>query len=54
MLPRLVSAALRNRLAGQPAEEMERQVSIRIERAVNGMPGLARACGPSTCSACRS
>ncbi|MEO5728663.1 MAG: efflux RND transporter permease subunit, partial [Byssovorax sp.] len=27
---------------GQPAEEMERQVSIPIERAVNGMPGLAR------------
>ena len=27
---------------GQPAEEMERQVSIRIERVVNGMPGLAR------------
>jgi cobalt-zinc-cadmium resistance protein CzcA len=28
---------------GQPAEEMERQVSIPIERVVNGMPGLARA-----------
>src|SRR5438128_9902667 len=28
--------------AGQPAEEMERQVSIPIERAVNGMPGLTR------------
>ncbi|AKT42416.1 efflux RND transporter permease subunit [Chondromyces crocatus] len=28
--------------AGQPAEEMERQVSIPIERAVNGMPGLFR------------
>jgi cobalt-zinc-cadmium resistance protein CzcA len=28
--------------AGQPAEEMERQVSIPLERAVNGMPGLAR------------
>jgi cobalt-zinc-cadmium resistance protein CzcA len=28
--------------SGQPAEEMERQVSIPIERAVNGMPGLAR------------
>ena len=28
--------------AGQPAEEMERQVSIPIERAVNGIPGLAR------------
>ncbi|HSO36126.1 MAG TPA: CusA/CzcA family heavy metal efflux RND transporter [Labilithrix sp.] len=27
---------------GQPAEEMERQISIPIERAVNGMPGLAR------------
>ena len=27
---------------GQPAEEMERQVSIPIERAVNGTPGLAR------------
>ncbi|MFO0662029.1 MAG: CusA/CzcA family heavy metal efflux RND transporter [Polyangiaceae bacterium] len=27
---------------GQPAEEMERQVSIPIERAVNGMPGLVR------------
>ncbi len=27
---------------GQPAEEMERQVSIPIERVVNGMPGLAR------------
>lgn len=27
---------------GQPAEEMERQVSIPIERATNGMPGLAR------------
>jgi heavy metal efflux system protein len=27
---------------GQPAEEMERQVSIRIERAVNGTPGLTR------------
>lgn len=27
---------------GQPAQEMERQVSIPIERAVNGMPGLAR------------
>jgi heavy metal efflux system protein len=27
---------------GQPAEEMERQVSIPIERAVNGMPGLSR------------
>jgi cobalt-zinc-cadmium resistance protein CzcA len=26
---------------GQPAEEMERQVSIKIERAVNGMPGLS-------------
>ena len=30
------------RSAGQPAEEMERQVSIPIERAVNGMPGLFR------------
>ena len=28
--------------AGQPAEEMERQISVKIERAVNGMPGLAR------------
>jgi len=28
--------------AGQPAEEMERQVSIPLERVVNGMPGLAR------------
>ncbi|MBI5532273.1 MAG: efflux RND transporter permease subunit [Deltaproteobacteria bacterium] len=28
--------------AGQPAEEMERQVSIPIERVVNGTPGLAR------------
>jgi heavy metal efflux system protein len=27
---------------GQPAEEMERQVSIPIERVVNGTPGLAR------------
>jgi len=27
---------------GQPAEEMERQVSIPIERAVNGIPGLTR------------
>src|SRR5262249_22990610 len=27
---------------GQPAEELERQVSIPIERAVNGTPGLAR------------
>ncbi len=27
---------------GQPAEELERQVSIPIERVVNGMPGLAR------------
>ncbi len=27
---------------GQPAEEMERQVSIPIERAVNGIQGLAR------------
>lgn len=27
---------------GQPAEEMERQVSIPIERATNGTPGLAR------------
>lgn len=27
---------------GQPAEEMERQVSIPIERALNGIPGLAR------------
>ncbi len=29
-------------LPGQPAEEMERQVSIPIERVVNGMPGLTR------------
>ncbi|MDI1482373.1 CusA/CzcA family heavy metal efflux RND transporter [Polyangium sp. y55x31] len=28
--------------AGQPAEEMERQVSVPIERAVNGTPGLVR------------
>ncbi len=28
--------------SGQPAEEMERQVSVPIERVVNGMPGLAR------------
>jgi cobalt-zinc-cadmium resistance protein CzcA len=28
--------------AGQPAEEMERQVSVPIERVVNGMPGLSR------------
>jgi len=28
--------------AGQPAAELERQVSIPIERAVNGMPGLVR------------
>jgi heavy metal efflux system protein len=28
--------------AGQPAEELERQVSIPIERVVNGTPGLAR------------
>ena len=27
---------------GQPAEEMERQVSVPIERVVNGTPGLAR------------
>jgi cobalt-zinc-cadmium resistance protein CzcA len=27
---------------GQPAEEMERQISIPIERAINGAPGLAR------------
>ena len=27
---------------GQPAEEMERQISIPIERVVNGTPGLAR------------
>lgn len=27
---------------GQPAEEVERQVSIPIERSVNGMPGLVR------------
>ncbi len=27
---------------GQPAEEMERQVSIPIERVINGTPGLAR------------
>src|SRR5947207_7475979 len=27
---------------GQPAEEMERQVAIPIERIVNGMPGLMR------------
>jgi heavy metal efflux system protein len=27
---------------GQPAEEMERQVSVPIERAVNGTPGLTR------------
>lgn len=27
---------------GQPAEEMERQISIPIERTINGMPGLAR------------
>jgi heavy metal efflux system protein len=27
---------------GQPAEEMERQVSIPIERALNGTPGLSR------------
>ncbi len=29
-------------MPGQPAEEMERQVSIPIERVVNGTPGLAR------------
>lgn len=29
--------------SGQPAEEMERQVSVPIERAVNGTPGLSRA-----------
>src|SRR5262245_45272495 len=28
--------------AGQPAEEMERQVSIPIERVINGTPGLSR------------
>ncbi len=28
--------------SGQPSEEMERQVSIPIERVVNGMPGLTR------------
>src|SRR5207244_468469 len=27
---------------GQPAEELERQVSIPIERVINGTPGLAR------------
>jgi heavy metal efflux system protein len=27
---------------GQPAEEIERQVAIPIERAINGLPGLAR------------
>ena len=27
---------------GQPAEEMERQVSIPIERAVNGIPGYKK------------
>ncbi len=30
------------RFEGQPAEEVERQVSIPLERAVNGMPGLVR------------
>ncbi|HEY6876610.1 MAG TPA: efflux RND transporter permease subunit, partial [Polyangiales bacterium] len=29
-------------MPGQPAEEMERQVSIPIERAINGTPGLSR------------
>ncbi len=29
-------------MPGQPAEEMERQVSVPIEREVNGTPGLAR------------
>ncbi len=29
-------------MTGQPAEEMERQVSVPIERVVNGTPGLAR------------
>ncbi|MFT3922792.1 MAG: CusA/CzcA family heavy metal efflux RND transporter [Myxococcales bacterium] len=29
-------------LPGQPAEELERQVSIPLERVVNGMPGLCR------------
>ena len=29
-------------MPGQPAEEMERQISIPIERAINGAPGLAR------------
>lgn len=29
-------------MPGQPAEELERQVSIPIERVVNGTPGLAR------------
>src|SRR4051812_36021754 len=29
-------------MPGQTAEEVERQISIRIERVVNGMPGLAR------------
>lgn len=29
-------------MPGQPAEEMERQISIPIERAINGVPGLAR------------
>jgi cobalt-zinc-cadmium resistance protein CzcA len=28
--------------AGQPAEEVERQVGLPLERALNGMPGLAR------------
>jgi cobalt-zinc-cadmium resistance protein CzcA len=31
-----------SRNPGQPTEEMERQISIPIERAVNGMPGLSR------------
>ncbi len=81
MLEKLVSSALRNRLAviiialllgvwgvysfagltieafpdptdtqvniitlypGQPSEEMERQVSVPLERALNGMPGMSR------------
>jgi cobalt-zinc-cadmium resistance protein CzcA len=29
-------------LPGQPAEEIERQVGLPLERALNGMPGLAR------------
>ncbi|HEX5656984.1 MAG TPA: CusA/CzcA family heavy metal efflux RND transporter [Polyangiales bacterium] len=31
-----------SRMPGQPAEEVERQISIPLERAINGTPGLSR------------